>query len=79
MSPSQVDQKTFRHCGATLLTEAEAQQRTAEAMSWAVQNFYTPSLDWKAGPGRRPGGEAAHFQNAEKSRAFFFFFKVFFC
>ncbi|CAJ1416259.1 unnamed protein product [Effrenium voratum] len=43
----EVDQKTFRHCGATLLTEAEAQQRTAEAMSWAVQNFYTPSLDWK--------------------------------
>ena len=43
----EVDKKTFRHCGAQLLSEAEAQQRTQQAMAWAVQNFYTPELDWK--------------------------------
>jgi len=42
-----VDKKSFRHCGAQLLSEAEAKQRTQQAMAWAVQNFYTPELDWK--------------------------------
>lgn len=43
----EVDKKSFRHCGAQLLSEAEAKQRTQQAMAWAVQNFYTPELDWK--------------------------------
>ncbi|CAE7221865.1 frmA, partial [Symbiodinium necroappetens] len=42
-----VDQKTFRHCGATLISEDEARKRTEEARSWAIQNFYSPELDWK--------------------------------
>lgn len=43
----EVDPKTFRLCGAQLLSEAEAAQRTRAAMAWAVQNFYSPELDWK--------------------------------
>ncbi|CAE7244472.1 frmA [Symbiodinium natans] len=42
-----VDPKTFRHCGATLMTEEEARKRTEEARSWAIQNSYSPELDWK--------------------------------
>lgn len=42
-----VDQKTFRHCGATLISQDEARKRTEEARSWAIQNFYSPELDWK--------------------------------
>mmetsp|Transcript_41042 Transcript_41042/g.76332 ORF Transcript_41042/g.76332 Transcript_41042/m.76332 type:complete len:346 (-) Transcript_41042:61-1098(-) len=42
-----VDKKTFRHCGGTLMSEEDAQKRTEEAQAWAIQNFYTPDLDWK--------------------------------
>eukprot|EP00913_Durusdinium_trenchii_P012008 g11281.t1 len=42
-----VDKKTFRLCGAELLSEDRAQERTEELMSWAVQHFYSPKLDWK--------------------------------
>ena len=42
-----VDKKTFRHCGAHLMTVEEAQERTNQSMSFAVQHFYSPELDWK--------------------------------
>lgn len=42
-----MDKKTFRLCGAELLSEDRAQERTEELMSWAVQHFYSPKLDWK--------------------------------
>mmetsp|Transcript_57811 Transcript_57811/g.102668 ORF Transcript_57811/g.102668 Transcript_57811/m.102668 type:complete len:358 (-) Transcript_57811:115-1188(-) len=37
----------FRRCGAQLMSQAEAQTRTDEAQSWAIQKFYSPDRNWK--------------------------------
>ena len=31
------------------MTVEEAQERTNQSMSFAVQHFYSPELDWKVG------------------------------
>ena len=31
------------------MTAEEAQERTNQSMSFAVQHFYSPELDWKVG------------------------------
>ena len=36
------------------MTVEEAQERTNQSMSFAVQHFYSPELDWKVGGYRVP-------------------------